>query len=771
MPTLTESEPRATRAEILRAAEALAGRYDPVDSAVAKAIVRSPGHTDRQIRTLWTILGKYRAPLAELGIDHGALVPPPEPGPGPDAFLPAPGRVRFSRLETPKGRRIALRFAFDERINGVLKAFRNAPSSPPWWDRQARTWVIPEDFGLLEQLSAALRKAGLEAETDAELGQAQARAYEASRAPGADLAVPTKIELYPFQKAGVKYIEDLGGRAIVADEMGLGKTATALGFLARNPKALPALVLCPATIRANWYKEVRRFTSFRPLLVSSKTSLKAFERLGFDVALGPKAGYDVVVMNYDLFEAETPADWTAALEAGDPTALPLLVRAGQYALPPLQRAYERSSDIAAKQRLLQAISAIEKLGDRANRRRFVRVVANGLPLRDLLAAKFATLVCDEMHYLKESRSQRSMAAEEVSRAVRNVVGLTGTPLLNRTIEVWSQVRIVNRNVLPDRKAFGMRYCDGKVGQVQVKGAKRGVVREVLDFSGASNLDELERVLRGRVMIRRLKKDVLSELPPKIRSTVPLVLEKGMEEYRKEEGPIVDRLAEIKRERDSWKALLAGMDEPGRRAYLAAHASEAAAKSALSGVAIDEIEKLKLAAAAAKLKEAVRFILEAREQAGKVVVFAWHHATTDRLLAAFRKEGVKADFIDGRVAGPDREPVKERFQEGDLEVLVCGIRAASEGLTLTASHTVVFVEFDWNPGRHQQAEDRVHRIGQKVPPTIYYLVAVGTVEERIAEMIDSKREVANAALGEGERTMDEEGILDALLEGIVARRAA
>src|SRR6185295_17536502 len=122
-------------------------------------------------------------------------------------------------------------------------------------------------------------------------------------------------------------------------------------------------------------------------------------------------------------------------------------------------------------------------------------------------------------------------------------------------------------------------------------------------------------------------------------------------------------------------------------------------------------------------------------------------------------------------GPLREPIKNRFQEVDLEVLICGIRAAAEGLTLTASHTVVFIEFDWNPGKHYQAEARVDRIGQTVTPTIYYLVALGTIEERIAALIDGKREIINAALGEGERTMDEKGILDTVLDGLLQEVAA
>ena len=122
--------------------------------------------------------------------------------------------------------------------------------------------------------------------------------------------------------------------------------------------------------------------------------------------------------------------------------------------------------------------------------------------------------------------------------------------------------------------------------------------------------------------------------------------------------------------------------------------------------------------------------------------------------------------EGKLAVGDRVRIKDAFQEGDLEVLVGGIRAASEGLTLTASKTCVFLELDWNPARHQQAEDRIHRISQRFAVTVYYLIACGTLEEKIAALIDSKREVLNSALGEGQRTIEEQGILDAILDELV-----
>jgi SWI/SNF-related matrix-associated actin-dependent regulator 1 of chromatin subfamily A len=182
--------------------------------------------------------------------------------------------------------------------------------------------------------------------------------------------------------------------------------------------------------------------------------------------------------------------------------------------------------------------------------------------------------------------------------------------------------------------------------------------------------------------------------------------------------------------------------------------------------IDTIEQVKQAAVNAKLDQSIKFILDTHEQEGKILVFASHHATIDRVSEALRGAGVKVGTIDGRVTGPDRMAMVDGFQGGDTEVLVCGIRAASEGLTLTASHTVVVLELDWNPGRHLQAEDRTHRISQKQAVMVYYIVVMGSIEEKIAKMIDSKREIINAAMGEGDRTLSEDGILDSVLDSVL-----
>lgn len=774
----TKLEP--TRREILEAGRLLSGvcdgavaldgqGFNAFDAPTAKSIIGTGSPSDRQIRSLWHILRKYRKQLSGFGVEYDSLVPP-EPAPRAQAASETNGvsKVRMQWVGTEYGRRIALAFPYEVRLVSAAKGLKLR-----WFDKEGKNdagiknaWLIPDDaddfdgaLGVFEALEPRVEmevEPALKAAMDAVREERRLR-YRESRSESADIEVPTKLPLRPFQKAGVKWIEETG-LALVADEMGIGKTVQSLGYLALHPEALPALVVASATLRINWYREVSRFTDLKPVVLTSKTSIRAFQKLGVNAALAPEPGHDLYIMNYDLLETETPQIWVKMLVKGDESCVPYLIEAGQYAMKPLNRAYAKVGDMALKKKILEIIKEIGAQGKDSNRKRFVKAFVNGTALEAFLSIGFKSLILDEIHYIKEASAQRTMAVHEMAKRVPVRIGLTGTPLLQRPMELWSQVYAINPEIFPNYVKFGIEFCNGF--------QKQAGRQMVWDFSGASNLDKLERVLRSTVMIRRTKEQVLKELPPKTRITVPLMVEDGLAEYKKHEKPALEKLLGIRREWDEWRKRLDSLSREERAKYIIDHAEEASKKNRLSKVAVEEIEKLKQKAVAAKFDQCLKFVLNAQEQQGKVLVFMVHHESIDRMVEGLGKAGKKVDRIDGRVDGAKRDPIKDRFQEGDLEILVCGIRAASEGLTLTASHTVIFVEFDWNPSRHDQAEARVDRFGQKVPPTVYYLMALATIEEKIVKLIDAKREVVNAALGEGERTVSEEGILDAILDGVL-----
>ncbi len=313
---------------------------------------------------------------------------------------------------------------------------------------------------------------------------------------------------------------------------------------------------------------------------------------------------------------------------------------------------------------------------------------------------FASLVADEAHYLKNGKAQRTRAVAELAEAIPARYLLTGTPVVNRPAELISPLRIVGRfeQVGGSWRRFVERYCDGHKG------------RYGWDISGASNLDELGQKLRATCFVRREKADVLAELPEKTVSVVPI--------------------------------------EYDRRAYEQAHKAARdeirANLGAGSGEHLAAITRLRHAAAEAKLGAAAGWVGDFLESGEKLVVFAHHRDIQQRLYEAFEDRAVR---VTGEQSAEDRQRAVDRFQsDPDVRLIVCSIQAGGVGLTLTAASNVAFVELPWTPGELQQAEDRVHRIGQRDAVTVYRLVAPETIDESMARLLEDKRRVIDQAVG-------------------------
>lgn len=761
---------------ILQAAEQLyaAGEdgFSNTDFVSAGAILKAKKKQSRQVWSLWTILRPYQDRLSGLGVSYPALVPPEPAILGTvESQVTIGPTVTLKKVETKTGPRVAISVPYDPHLVEVIKSLKSRS-----WDKESKTWLIPFTPVDIEMAIATFKAEKCSLDVDPELRAAVEggkASYKESRAETSELSIPTKLELYPFQKAGVKWADDHNGRVLIADEMGLGKTPQSLGYLVLRPeKALPALILVPSNVRVTWYRAISKFTDLKPLLLAGKTVAPSFKRAGLDVSDAPLAGYDVTITNYDLLGVETPKTWLRNLLSPkkelEAYGEKHLAWAGMQAYELLENAMFKYKDIDSRNRISRVIDKIKAQGARARKERdpeYKIVFVNGVPFENFVKADYKTLICDESHFLKDIGAQRTVAAIEISGTVEHAICLTGTPIDSRPMELWTQLQIVNKGVAPKRFDYGVRYCAG-----YQKPAARGQM--VWDFTGVSNITELDKTLRSTIMIRRTKDQVMKELPPKTRTMIPFVVDEAYDKlYRKEEASALDRLREIRKERNDWRAVLEALPEADRRAYVAKHAEKAHRAAGLKDMAISEIEKLKEAAVNAKFSECIDFTVEKQESQGKILVFAVHHKTIDRLVAAFREKGIKTDFIDGRVTGVPRQNVIDAFQDGDLEILVCGIRAMSVGANLVASHTVIFIELDWTPGIHSQAEDRTHRIGQTMPVFVYYLLLLGSIEEKIAKMIDSKREVVNSILGEGDRTIQEAGILDAVVDELLDERKA
>lgn len=337
------------------------------------------------------------------------------------------------------------------------------------------------------------------------------------------------------------------------------------------------------------------------------------------------------------------------------------------------------------------------------------------------------LIFDEGHYIKSNRAQRTKAVKKLAKKIPHVIALSGTPIVNRPIESWNILQVINKTVFPNYMEFARTYCDAKHNGFG------------WDFSGASNKEKLHQILTDTVMIRRKKADVLPELPDKLFSFIPMEMD-NEKEYFKAEMNFIRFLKDTKGEEAAQKA--------GQAEHLV------------------KIEALKQLAVKGKMKQAIQWIRDFLETNGnKLVVFAVHKVVVDALMEEFKDIAVK---VDGSLSGTQRDESVQAFQNNpDVKLFVGNIQAAGTGLTLTAANAVAFLELPWTPGELVQAEDRCHRIGQKDTVNIYYLLADNTIEAEIATLLDEKKKVLEAILDGKE--VEETQLLEVLIKKYKERR--
>ncbi len=351
----------------------------------------------------------------------------------------------------------------------------------------------------------------------------------------------------------------------------------------------------------------------------------------------------------------------------------------------------------------------------------------------LQAGSWDLLISDESHLMKSPDAARTVAIlgrkqSKKHEAVapipaRRKVFLTGTPIPNRPVEGWWAVEQLG--VMNSFFAFATKYC----------AAKKNCFG--WDFTGSSNLAELQEKLRAGGMIRRLKADVLKELPPKRRCVIEL--------------PANGTAKVVKAEADAWADHEATIDAL-RVAVELAKASESPEDyreavlrlNKATQVAFTDMSKRRHDTAVAKVPYVVEHLRGIIEQDRKVICFVHHKDVADAIMGEF-PEAVK---VTGEVSMPDRQAAVDRFQTDPNCLLFVGnIQAAGVGLTLTASSHVVFAELDWVPGNVTQAEDRCHRIGQNDSVLIEHLVLEGSMDARMATALIAKQSVITAALDE------------------------
>jgi hypothetical protein len=338
----------------------------------------------------------------------------------------------------------------------------------------------------------------------------------------------------------------------------------------------------------------------------------------------------------------------------------------------------------------------------------------------LASLQWGMVCADEAQHVKNATSSTAKALRSLKSGTR--VALTGTPLENSVMDVWALLDWTTPGLLGTHKTFRSLY---------------GRAAEHGDMATAARLGDLVRPF----MLRRLKTDpqVAPELPARTVTDQRVTLsDEQAVLYRKVVEEEMDRV----RGAD-------GIERRGRVLAMLTRLKQVCNHPAQFHGGTDPA-----AGKSGKLELLDELLATITAEGQSTLVFTQYVAMGALLAAHLERGGITAAFIHGQDPLRRREQIVSGFQDGEHQVLVLSLKTAGTGLTLTRATHVVHYDRWWNPAVEDQASDRAHRIGQTRSVQIHRLICEGTLEERIAAMLDRKRDLADAVIGSGEAALTE-----------------
>lgn len=538
----------------------------------------------------------------------------------------------------------------------VVAAIKSAAQGACRFDGDDKAWHV--ELSVAAQVAAALRpfhpelademladvRIAGEAKARAERVQLSTAAEIQDGGPGAEIAARLKARLpegcvpYPYQIVGATFFEAAKGRALNADVMGLGKTIQALLWLSLHWGLQRVLIVVPASLTINWLREVQKWVPQCEVSITKNGKDKIPD-------VRPQATDSptrVVITSYEC-ATRRKAEWMAwAPEA---------------------------------------------------------------------------LILDECHYLKNTTAQRTKAivgvearkdkitgemkpaVDGIATHVQYILALSGTPMLNRPIELYTTLHMITPTTFASFFGFAKRYA----------GAEQ--TRFGWDFTGATNVEEL-RARLSNIMIRREKSQVLAELPPKRRAQITVQLS-NVDEYEEYEEDAKDRFTNKERKGERFK-----------------------------GDVLVALGKLRMLAGLGKVDAAVEWLTNADMP---VVVFCHHKEVLDAIGEGLTKAEISWVKVTGDMDVEDRQAAVDSFQAGESRVFLGTYGAAGVGLTLTAASDTLHVERAWTPAAEEQAEDRCHRIGQTESVTSWYMMSDVSIDAKFHSLVEAKRATISSVM--------------------------
>jgi hypothetical protein len=524
---------------------------------------------------------------------------------------------------------------------------------------------------------------------------------------------------FPYQVEGIQWLRNRKQGALLHDDMGLGKTMQTVLSLSEGGSAV---IVCPASVQGVWAREISLWTEFTPTILRGRDSFR-----------WPVPG-EVVITNYHILP---PADYTF-FRSGEEEPVPFHVMDGAICehLPidvdplalsiPLQKMVEYGIEIIRKSKkstvtfeafdewIVENGHDSEKTLFKLARQFLCGEYTFGKAPKWPLsfapqAPRGCVLASDEVHYLKSYKAARTRNFRGLRSLVTynegKVIGLTGTPILNRPGELWTVLQTLGLG----KVAYGnynnfLKTWGGHKG-------KYGIEWGNVPPGAAQSL--------RAVALGRRKGDVLKNLPEKRWQTIPVEPDAATLKI------IAEELYGLSQSLEDGKGITVD-DIVG------------------SKICFEAISRMRARAATVK-RDVLREMVENYEDSDTpLIVFSQHLAPLDFLQG---REGW--GVIDGSTPNEERTRIVERFQAGKLKG-VAGTRAMCEGVTLTRASNMIFVDRFWSPGINTQAEDRIHRVGQNNGCLYMDLVLNHPIDELVYELLTKKeqyvREVDTAAGG-------------------------
>lgn len=570
----------------------------------------------------------------------------------------------------------------------------------------------------------------------------------ASRALDAEITIPAPAGLAykPFQRGGIAYAVRRKD-TLIGDQMGTGKTIQAIGFVNYvRPSAV--LVVCPATLVLNWRIEaVKWLCEPRKIFVPKNGSdevpdteeallvITNYEKITGPAARPKNVPLSLIRSAPNTFrQVTTPGyleDLTARIKI-DGIEEPLILTQGPDDTDDKLYVHANHYVVLALRKLgwteVPAVVVPRNFPHRVGPRTSASEIRIDTPLSKSLRRRWNVTIFDEAHVLKNKdslRSQTVLAPGGLYDLSERTLFLSGTPMEKRPIEIWPIASRLCPKYFGDWWQFARRYCGL---HEEIRGKSRTWVAD-----GATNHSELQQRLRTTFMIRRLRQDVLKELPPKIRQLVVLSDDK------------IDwgKYPSLSAWRESSKHQFDEVLSQAEAADTLAEYRTAVKKLQAVSAPFTQMSTIRHETALLKLPMCLKFADEVLDSGvDSLVIFAHHRDVLEKISEHY---GDDSCVIYGDTPQKDRIPIVNIFQEGRKRIFVGGLRAAGVGITLTRASTMIPFESDWNGAIMLQAEDRLCRIGQTKNTHILHPVLNNSLDAYMVKLTIAEQNIVDKML--------------------------